>query len=459
MSFNNSEFNYMVSGYDLRLKLDIRGKWLNGSSRITIVSHGGKSIDELRFVLNHGLKPLDVKGDNIREWRWYRRSLGDLRDLVVNVTEIIWDKPLGKDGVIELTVDYEGGIRDYSYVFPYVKDCIGGYTLIRTDAFSYPILLLGDLRFHDLVSSVTNQRFKYRIEVDVPRGYVVANVSELVDHRVSDEREIYVYVSKVPSWRIDIAIARFEALEEEENDLKVFYLPEDKGYATEMLDALKNCLEYYRKLFGEPARWNGYTIIELPETWGSQADYTGMLLDRKSFTDPYRRGIYHELAHLWNAKSGERVPSRFLDEGFASYFQLLAEKKFIGDNWFKGRLEMFPEKLKSLAEKTPKLLDIPLVDYGKHYLTDASYLIGTLLLYVLHKLVGDQCFYKAIRRFLKEHYEQPATLENFKNIFIETCGNKIKIFLEEWIYTPKPVKLVIEKDVDEIIKQYEKILK
>lgn len=179
-----------------------------------------------------------------------------------------------------MTIDYEGSIKDYSNVFPYVKDCIGEYTLIRTDAYSYPILLVNDLRFHGLVSSIVNQRFKYRIEVNVPQGYVVANVGRLVNHKVKDEYEVYVYVSKVASWRIDIAIARFKVLEEKEDDLKVFYLPGDKEYAVKILNALKNCLRYYRELFGEPAKWNGYTIIELPETWGSQADYTGMLLER-----------------------------------------------------------------------------------------------------------------------------------------------------------------------------------
>ncbi|RLG44153.1 MAG: hypothetical protein DRN78_00525 [Thermoproteota archaeon] len=449
----------MVSEYVLKLKLNINDRWLRGSSRVTIVDHSGRPIDTIRFILNHGLKPIDVKGECINKWRWYRKSLSDLRDLIVNVIEIIYDKLPRKDKRIELTIDYEGSIKDYSNVFPYVKDCIGEYTFIRTDAYSYPILLVNGLKFHDLVSSVINQRFKYRIEVDVPQGYVVANVGKLVNHKIKDEYETYVYVSKVPSWRIDIAIAKFEVLEEKENDLKVFYLPEDKEYAIRILDALKNCLKYYKELFGKPVRWNGYTIIELPETWGSQADYTGMLLERKSFADPYHVGVYHELAHLWNAQSAEQPPSRFLDEGFASYFQLLAERRFIGDKWFKKRLRKAREKLKDLVKKTPKLLEVPLADYGRYYLTDASYLVGALLLYVLHRLVGDQCFYKAIRRFLEKYYERPATLESFIETFVEVCGSKIRSFLEEWLYTTKPVKLIIEKDVDEVVEQYRRTLK
>jgi len=441
--------------YVLKLKLDINDRQLSGSSRVTVVSYSGKPAGTLRFILNHGLKPLDVRGELISKWRWYRGSIGGLRELFVNVIEITYDKRSENDNRIEITIDFEGSIRDYSSVFPYVKDCIGEYTLIRTDAYSYPVFLANnDLSFHNLVSSVISQRFKYRIEVAAPRDYVVANVGKLVGHKVREDYKVYVYISKVPSWRMDIAVAKFRVLEEKQDDLRIFYLPEDKEYAERILYTLKNCLKYYEELFGKPARWNGYTIIELPETWGSQADYTGMLLERKGFTDSHHAGIYHELAHLWNAQSAEHPPSRFLDEGFASYFQLLAERRFIGDKWFKERLRNAREKIRELAKKTPKLLEVPLADYGKYYLTDASYLVGVLLLYVLNRLTGDQCFYKAIRRFLEKHYETPATLESFKEAFVEICGDRIRSFLEEWFYTTKPVELIIEKDIDEIIELY-----
>ena len=70
----------------------------------------------MRFILNYGLKPLSIKGEHINEWRWYRRSLSDLRDLLVNVIEITYDEFSSRDKRIELTIDYEGGIKDYSNV-------------------------------------------------------------------------------------------------------------------------------------------------------------------------------------------------------------------------------------------------------------------------------------------------------------------------------------------------------
>ena len=56
--------NYKVSEYVSKLKLNINNRWLRGSSRVTIVNHSGKP--------NHGVKPLDVKGEYINKWRWYR---------------------------------------------------------------------------------------------------------------------------------------------------------------------------------------------------------------------------------------------------------------------------------------------------------------------------------------------------------------------------------------------------
>ncbi|OYT37236.1 MAG: hypothetical protein B6U89_07660, partial [Desulfurococcales archaeon ex4484_58] len=350
----------------LTLKIDPDHGSLGGIATYTIMNHS-RFNDKIRFIINKGLRVDDVESSHfIKEVKQYGDTLSDLEKVYVNVLDIIFDKQLNINEKLKLSIRFSGVIKDYSHVFSYVKDRVGEYTLIRTDAYSYPIPIFGKLSFNNLVSSILNQRFNYRLEVNVPRGYVVANVGKQVLHRVSSNRELYVFVSKIPSWRIDVAITKFKYLYREDLDLKIYYLPDDEEYACKILNALTNCYNYYKSLFGEPIKWNGYTIIELPESWGSQADYTGMLLERKSFIDPKHIGVYHELAHLWNVASGEEYPSRFLDEGFASYFQLLAEKKFIGEQWFVERINSVHEKIKSLIKNIPKLSEIPLVDYGKY---------------------------------------------------------------------------------------------
>ena len=110
----------MVSEYVLRLRLDITGKWLEGSSRITIAGRIEELVTKLRFILNRGLKPVNVRGRHVGRWKWYRRSLDDLENLVVNVIEVELSKSIfsGEGRETELVIGYEGSIRDYSSVFP-----------------------------------------------------------------------------------------------------------------------------------------------------------------------------------------------------------------------------------------------------------------------------------------------------------------------------------------------------
>ncbi len=234
----------------------------------------------------------------------------------------------------------------------------------------------------------------------------------------------------------------------------MFHLPEDGDYAPKVLNALRECLKFFKEVLGDPPRWCGFTVIELPEGYGSQADYVGILLQRSDFIDPKHLGIYHELAHLWNAKTAEYPPSRFFDEGFASYFQLLAERRFLGEEWFRRRLSKLVERLRGLIRERPELLKVPIANYGRYGLTDASYYVGSLLLHILHELLGDEGFFKTIRKFLREHYEKPATLDDFITAFTNRYGSSVEELIREWLYTTKPLKELMSKDLRELIEEY-----
>ncbi|HDI75472.1 MAG TPA: hypothetical protein ENF55_05900 [Thermoprotei archaeon] len=446
--------------YDLHADIFTARKVMKAKCTIKLENRGTEPVNYINFLLNKGLKVTSIKVDNnplsfVQSLRYFT----DIRGIEVNYIKARLKSPLAPGSSTQITILYQGTIESYNNVFRYVKDNIGSdYTIIRLDSYSYPIL--GELELRKQISTIPSQRFSYNLEISVSRGLIVANVGKLVGVLEEDNRVLYRYMSKKPSWRIDIAVSRFKVETSRERDITIFALEEDFEHAKRILRKVERCLQFYETNFGPPPQWCGYTVIELPEGYGGQADVCGMLVARESFTNPSEiGGVYHELAHLWNVPSGEEVPSRFLDEGFASYFQLLAEKEFLGDEVFQKKIGSVRQRFLKLASRKPELFKIPVAEYGKHLVTDASYIVGAWILYVLHRIVGDKCFKKLVREFMCRHKDTPATLEDFKKTAVEVCGHYVGKFLDEWLFGTKATyHLIKETPLNKIVELYEKNL-
>jgi len=426
-----------IREYDLEVRVYPSEGLLRGKA---IIRFENPIATSLFFLLNKGLKVKEVRiGEEPAAFKQNMVRFRDIEGLEVNLVRLE-SKSFSQHGArYVVSIIYEGRIEPYTDVFLYVKDRISKeFSIIRLDAYSYPIL--GVPEFSKLIRMILSQSFKYELEVYVDEPYVVANIGRLVERKNLDGGVVFKYVSKAPSWRIDIAIAHYEIRYDRDKDIRVFAFREDVGHAERLLHETKRCLEFYREKFGPPPRWCGYTIIEIPSTWGSQADVCGMLLMRDSFVDKGAvGGLYHELAHLWNVRTREEVPSRFLDEAFASYFQILAEESLQGAV-LEDKLEKAKNILIDMHKKNRSIADIPPCQYGKHGLTDAMYFVGVWILHKLRQAIGDKCFEELIREFISRYGDEGATLEDFARTAKSVCGRKVGNILDDWLFSAKGIK-------------------
>ncbi|HDH07152.1 MAG TPA: hypothetical protein ENF87_02160 [Thermoproteales archaeon] len=423
-----------ISEYTLDVTIHPKKGLLEAAAKIVLE----EKVSKLDLILNKGLKAVLVKNSrNLLEFKQELKEFKEIREFKLNYITIKFPHPSNT-----LIIQYRGKLEEYSKVMQYLKDSVNEYyILLRLDSFSYPIP--GSLEFSKLVATLPLQRFKYRARVRVPLGYVVASFGKLTENVVEDEWIVYEYISKLPDWRIDLAISKFKIVEKK--DLKAYVFEKDYNYGIKALKLVEECKNFYTKSFGPPVKWAGYTIIEIPRGYGGQASVCGILIDEDNLRGE-GSGLFHELAHLWNVPSGEEYVSRFLDEGFASYFQLLAEKHFLGEEHFLSSLKKIKKKFKKLVKKHPEVLEIPISDYGKYGITDFSYLTGPWLLYNLHKRFGDQCFKKLIKIFLKKFRDKPATLLEFKETAVEVCGKRVEEFLDKWLFGTEASKTMLEEN-------------
>jgi aminopeptidase N len=163
----------------------------------------------------------------------------------------------------------------------------------------------------------------------------------------------------------------------------------------------------------------------------------------------------HELAHQWfgdlvTAQSGKH---HWLQEGFATYYALLAEKEIFGDDYFYNELYDYALQLRN-ATKTDS---IPVMHEKASSLS--FYKKGAWALHTLREDIGAKKFQKAVKRYLKKYqYRNVITdeflaeikkvskkfdTESFKNKWLETAGFDM-VLAERYLKNNKSVATYIQ---------------
>ncbi|MFV8392224.1 M1 family metallopeptidase [Flavobacterium sp. LB2P6] len=162
---------------------------------------------------------------------------------------------------------------------------------------------------------------------------------------------------------------------------------------------------------------------------------TRYVVDSIGFEDrSYTNVNAHELAHQWfgNLVTAESGKHHWLQEGFATYYALLAEKEIYGEDYFYSKLYESAQQLK-FASRTDT---IPVLNPKASSLT--FYQKGAWALFVLQEEIGDKAFQKAVKNYLKKHAFQSVNTSDFfaeiKNISDYDLDNFSKVWLESSVF-------------------------
>ncbi|WP_340136763.1 M1 family aminopeptidase [Flavobacterium psychrophilum] len=160
----------------------------------------------------------------------------------------------------------------------------------------------------------------------------------------------------------------------------------------------------------------------------------------------------HELAHQWfgnmiTAKSGK---DHWLQEGFASYYALLAEKKIFGKDYFNYELLKMAKELK----KASKTDTIPVLNAKASSLS--FYKKGAWALHILREGIGEKNFKKALKNYLNNYKFKNVITDDFlaeiKKISNYDTANFKKNWLEKSGFNTTEAMAIISKN--KFIKQY-----
>lgn len=234
----------------------------------------------------------------------------------------------------------------------------------------------------------------------------------------------------------------------------------------------KQIFDYLEQEIGVKYPWKIYRQVPVRDFLYAGMENTtstifaqDFVVDSIGFNDKnYINVNAHELAHQWfgdliTAQSGKH---HWLQEGFATYYALLAEKEVFGDDYFYNELYDYALQLRSAA----KTDTIPVMNEKASSLS--FYKKGAWALHTLREDIGAKNFQKAVKKYLKKYqYKNVITdeflaevkkvvkdfdTENFKKKWLETSGFDM-VLAESYLVKNKSVAAYIQltkekKDLD-----------
>jgi aminopeptidase N len=267
-----------------------------------------------------------------------------------------------------------------------------------------------------------NEKVVFNMNISFDKRYqVLAN--GVLQHEYPDkDNMIWQYKMQKPmsSYLLAVAIGDFRhkvVASKSHIPLQLFIQPRDTAKFEPTYRYSKQIFDYLEKQIGVRYPWQIYKQVPIEDFLYGGMENTSCTLftqdyvvDGIGFNDRnYVNVNAHELAHQWfgdlvTAKSGKH---HWLQEGFATYYALLAEREVFGDDYFYHILYRNSLQLRNAA----KTDTIPVMSEKASSLS--FYQKGAWALHYMREAIGAKTFQKAVKAYLKKYQYQNVETDNF----------------------------------------------
>ena len=294
-----------------------------------------------------------------------------------------------------------------------------------------------------------NEKVIFNLSVKFQNGYnIISNgVFKNVNHKRNGYENgfsTYNFQMQKPmsSYLVMLAIGNFEkqtATTKYGTPLE-FYL--DKNDVSKFESTYRYSIElfdYLEQEIGVKYPWGIYRQVPVRDFLYAGMENTtstifsqDFVVDSIGFNDRnYVNVNAHELAHQWfgnfiTAQSGKH---HWLQEGFATYYALLAERHLFGDDYFYEELNEYAEQLIRVS----KTDTIPVMNEKASSLS--FYKKGAWALHVLREDIGVKLFQKAVKKYLKKYQYKNVNTYDFLKIVKDISGYDVENFKKVWLET------------------------
>lgn len=289
-----------------------------------------------------------------------------------------------------------------------------------------------------------NDKLIFNFSVTAPDHLTVLASGKLENtHSVSGDKTQWVYNMQQPmsSYLVAIVAGKFSKHSETSNSgiLLEYYLPEDEEDKMEpTFRYTKHMFDFLEQEIGVPYPWQVNKQVAVRDFLHAGMENTTLTIFSKAFVVDsigfndrnYVNVNAHELAHHWfgNLITAQSSEHHWLQEGFATYYALLAEREIFGEDYYYWKLYQSAEQLTELSNEGK---GEPLIKNGASSLT--YYQKGAWALHILRERIGDLVFKQAIQNFLTKHRFSSVTTNDFLKEIQLLTDDDLQWFKDDWL--------------------------
>jgi aminopeptidase N len=304
-----------------------------------------------------------------------------------------------------------------------------------------------------------NEKVNFNMKVTYNADFEIISNGNLVNKDASTDYKTVSFEMQKPmsSYLVMLVIGDFFHKTETSQSgilLENYYKPVDEDKYQYTYKDSKIIFDFLEEEIGVKYPWKIYRQVPVEDFLYAGMENTtttifsqDYVVDESGFNDKnYLNVNAHELAHQWfgnlvTAKSGKH---HWLQEGFATYYALLAERKIFGDDYFYNQLYSYANRLKAAS----KIDSIPVMNERASSLS--FYQKGAWALHSIKESIGQNKFKKAVKNYIKKYQYKNAETDDFlseirKVSKFDTEKFK-KVWLEDYKYPANDINFLLTKN-------------
>ncbi len=272
---------------------------------------------------------------------------------------------------------------------------------------------------------------------------VLSNGTKAMERVNKDGTKTWHYKMTKPhaSYLLMLGIGDYEIKEVKSKSgvpLRMYFYPEHADRVDIIYKHTSDIMNFFENEIGVPYPWESYSQIPVQDfMYGAMENTTATVYgdffcaDKRSFNDRNYVGVNaHEMAHQWfgDMVTAKCEPHHWLQESFATYYNMQAEKEVFGQDHFD-----WARRNSQNAALDADSKDLYPVASSKGGST-RFYPKGAIVLNTLKYITGREEYNKAIKYYLLKHGYKNVDSHDLLIAFEEALGMSLGWFWEEWIY-------------------------
>lgn len=287
-----------------------------------------------------------------------------------------------------------------------------------------------------------NDKLITEVYVKFDKDYkVLSNGVKIAEKEQKDGTKLWHYKMSHPhaSYLVMLGIGKYEIKETKSKSgvpLRQWYYPEWKNRVEYTYKYNEKIFDFLEQEIGVPYGWESYSQIPVQDFMFGAMENTSATLfgdffevDSRGFNDRnYVSVNAHELAHQWfgDFVSARSANSHWLQESFATHYNIIAEKECFGQDHFDwARRYAQNAAINTIDKRSISHSETP---------TSNIYQKGSQVLEMLKYITGREAYNKAVKRYLLANPYSNVDSDDLLNAFQDELGMSLEWFWDEWIY-------------------------